>query len=280
LLVSYDISQYAVHIKKKITTIGKQFFWLILLLAFTFGLDQLPNLSWDFYDFKGVLRFASGFFAVLSFLKLFVLIQVSSGKDNNYATQSGFEKFIENTQSELTNVQYEIDNERKEFYVKEENRLKEANLSLEKELVKYNDEILPNYYSELKKWEQSVSSAKEAHKQNEFIRKDWLSKVQTGDKLAISEMCELILPIKYIFDEDYINTDPSDLDIGYEVVSSDFVRFCISLPSEYQFLPEYEIKMKPSGKEASEIINSETKQNDATNSVVAGAAIGIINLFF
>ena len=265
-MLDFDLSGYAMHIGKKVASIP-----LILTLLVVFSALAL---------YPGLWTFVRVVFGLLAVSQIMVYRDVSRGKDKTFASQKGFEAFQAATRKAHQELTEKIAAQKADFEQSEVRREAKAKKSYEEKLHIHKTEILPAHVLAELKWEKEVAAAAAAHETNEAKREQWVKGLGAGDVGTLTEALELMFPVSWQLNEDLVNTDPSDFDIGYEVVSSSHIRLCVSLPETYKFLPEYETKMKPSGREASEVLNSDAKQADAAASVVSSVALGLAGLCF
>lgn len=269
----FNLAEYAGYIKKPVGSIPGQIFAVLLLNGI--GAMFVIN-GW----IDGLMIAVPIITLIISFANLSFIFQIIRGKDKNYASKKGFEKFLTYYKGRYTELEKKIASEKIDFEKNEDQKEQQAIKAFEAALHVYSHESIPAYERAVADWESKLAKARAAHQPNEDRREQWLSALAGGDVKTMTEACELLFPVNYILDEDHLSTNPSEFDIGYEVVSSDHLRLCVLLPEEYKFLPEYEIKLKPSGREATEVLNSDARQNEATAAVICGVPVGLINLCF
>jgi hypothetical protein len=272
--LTFDFKQYATHIGKKQTTLYTQLVWLVTL---AFG---TVFLLWSYWNKSEIEVIIGAFNCLLFFRKLVIVSQIINGNDKRYASLRGYEIFIDKTKARLDELAAKISIQKDEFINAELKRESDARQQYQKKIQAFRIQEIPRFEMEIRDWERQINEASTIHLSNEEFRKKWFNSLVKGDTLVMTEACELLFPISYELDEDFLNSNPSEFDIGYQIVNENLIRLCVSLPSQYKFLPDYEIKMKPSGRESTKIINSEARQVEASAAVMSGTVLGLASLCF
>lgn len=109
---------------------------------------------------------------------------------------------------------------------------------------------------------------------------DWVTKLKAGDTGVMGEALELVLPPRFSLDEDHLQSDPNEFDIGYQILGPDRIALLIVLPQEMTVLPEKELRLKADGQAVAETRISSAKQREAVRYVIAGMVLAVTRLAF
>lgn len=242
------------------------------------------NFEFIYDDIFGIYEYSealiiSALFLPISLKGLYNLWNVSKGDDRKYATKKGYEKFLKEKETKVKELELLVNQEREEHKrncLKAEER---ARIEHEKLLAKY-EKLVKDHALHVEKTLKKKEAAEAQHVRDEKIREDWILKLKNGDLNILAQACELILPIQFVLDEQFIETDPSEFDYGFEVVSKEHIRILIQLPESLQFIPEYEVKLKPSGRESTQKLNSDRAQKEATIYSISSLTVFIFTVLF
>ena len=128
----------------------------------------------------------------------------------------------------------------------------------------------------LKKYDESLKVKTVKFDTEEEERIIWVKKLVSGDLKVMQEALELMVPIMFEIEKTYLSSDPNDVLIGYEINSNEDIKIALVLESEFNFLPENKIKIKPSGNGYSEIKNTEKDKKQTTDKVICSMALAYI----
>lgn len=147
------------------------------------------------------------------------------------------------------------------------------------ELEQYNAESIASYQKKMEEYAKSLAEEKLAFKKEEADRLKWIKEVEKGSSSSVEEALELIMPVEYKLDDEYEMDNPTESEVGYKL-SAKNLELCVNLPTELTFLPEKGLKMKPSGKGASEYVNSKKVIKETIDRVVCSVAFSYLNSIF
>ena len=232
---------------------------------------------------------------IIFFILLFplaLLKYMSSRK--KFGKHEDYHNYIANKKESLAELKNKTIIEEKEFVIKQEKLESEQlfiyNQNIEKRRIehekKYQDLIakyhlnLINYNKETENYKIKISDSEKKHNENEKFKVEWYSQLLEGKMEIIEQMSELLFPIIFNLDDDFIESDPSNSDVGFKVVTENTFDLNISLPADLNFLPEYGIKLTPSGRDISEYIISQKVRNEANNMVICSIAFAYVKVVF
>jgi len=174
------------------------------------------------------------------------------------------------------------------------NALEKDDLEREKEEKESYQKYVEEYETDLKanenEYEKAVKLAEEAYQvavntykedlatqKNEFDvveekRLQFVKDILSGTKEQIGIACELVWPLVFKLDEDWLNSDPDDLMVGYRVINSSNFELVISLPKDIDFLPQHGIKMTSSGQSQTEYKISDRDRINITDNFISSIA--------
>ena len=187
-------------------------------------------------------------------------------------TRKKYDEYIANAKQELNALEkddLEREKEEKEFYQQSVEKYEKAvQLSEEEYQVAVN-----TYKEDLAKQKNEFDAMEE--KRLQFV-KDLLS----GRKEQIGIACELVLPLAFKLDEDWLNSDPDDLMVGYRVINSSNFELVISLPQDIDFLPQHGIKMTSSGQSQTEYKISDRDRINITDDFISSIAFAYARIIY
>jgi hypothetical protein len=216
-------------------------------------------------------------------------------------TERSYKAFIEKTNNELDELinkdeKAKADHSEKESKreAKEKEQLEVAYKKHLKEVARHNEKELKreaeekeefnnsvkNYEKNLKKYHDDVKSLKLSFTEGERLKNDWIIALNKGEKNEILQALELIFPIEFDFNDEYLTVDPSDAFIGYKIEKKRELLLCVNLPEDLCFLPETGFKMTPSGRSLSEFKISTKLQIEVADRLLCSLAFAYLKSIF
>lgn len=212
----------------------------------------------------------------------------------NFYTDSNYNNFISFETSEMYRLESEkeearilfekLQNEKKQkafekFEIDEKERKIKEHEEYEKNLKNYTI-LLEKYKKDLIIYNAELEEKKKTHEQNELLKAKWYNNLLNGEKEAVEEMLELIFPITFNLNEEFIDSDPTEIEVGFNVVNKNSIDVSISLDKEMKYIPEVAYKLTASGKEASEYALSQKAKNEKTNAFICSLTLAYIKSVF
>jgi len=182
-----------------------------------------------------------------------------------FGTQEKYEVFNKDRKNQYE----ELDKKKQVASKKHREKEEERKIKEQKEY----DDLVNAYNNDLTTYEKKISDQKIDFQQ-------WHEKLLAGDNETMEEACEVMFPLEFSFDDDYVMSTPTDSTVGYKIVDQKNVEISINLPSELNFLPEYGLKIKPSGKGASEFKISQKVHTEVADKVVCSLGFSYLKSIF
>ena len=164
----------------------------------------------------------------------------------NFYKEAAYLDFIAYHQAELNRLESEKESKRNEFLAEQEEKRKlalqkfdtaEATRKVDEQQayddsVKANTILVEKYKNDLATYHVELEQKKQLHEQNEELKTKWHSKLLSGDKEAVEEMLELLFPINFEIDNEFLDSDPSEVEVGFNVLNNNSVDLSISIDKE------------------------------------------------
>jgi hypothetical protein len=216
------------------------------------------------------------------------------GARKNFYTTSKYNDFILHQQNEIYRLESDKETKRiifeKEQEVKKqqafEKHQREENARKIKEKDDYENSLknysilLEKYNQDLKVYHVEIEQKKKAHEQNELIKTKWYAKLINGEKDAVEEMLELLFPINFSLNDEFVDADPSEVEVGFNVLNHTAVDMSISFDKEMKYIPETGYKLTASGKEVSEYNLTQKAKNEYSNAFICSLALAYVKAVF
>jgi hypothetical protein len=205
----------------------------------------------------------------------------------NYLSNSEFKKIVNfhkeeiirlNSEKSILNEKFNNEeNERKQnepikFKESEQIRRETEESNYREKKNKYESD-LNQFKIDLEKYNQKLNDLSALHNKNEEVKLNWYKNLSSGSQKEVEEMLELLFPLDFNLDEEFLNTDPSDVEVGYNVTSSKSLELMVTTDKELSFIPKTGFKLTASGKEVSEYNLTQKSFNDYSNSCLSSIAL-------
>ena len=232
---------------------------------------------------------------VLYFIFLFpIAILHYLAAKNNFVSNSEYKKIIKFHKEQLARLnsekssQYEKfiieENKRKaiepgQFKESEEKRKLSEELAYTKAINKY-DLDLAQYKTDLDKYNKKYNELLVQHNENEEIKLKWYANLAAGNQKEVEEMLELLFPLTFDLDEDFLETDPSDVEVGFNFIDSESIELVVVADKKLEFISKTGFKLTASGKDVSEFNLTQKAFNDYSNSCISSLALDYLKNVF
>ena len=180
------------------------------------------------------------------------------------AAQTEFNKRKNELLKKIEKLQNLESKEKEVFEQKEKARKSDETLQHEDNLKKYEEKV--------KNWKKDIENKKKNHKIQEEKRISWFKGAEEGNTNNLLELLELAFPLKYEIQEDYKQEDPSDIEVGYQIKNG-VLQLALVLNTDFDYIPEEGLKMKPSGNGVSVLKISSKIKIEMLNSLICSFAL-------
>jgi len=212
----------------------------------------------------------------------------------NFFKKSNYNDFISLHESEVSRLESEKETKRSAFMKEQEEKRQNALEKFEKEekerKIKEQENydnseknyniLLEKYNKDLITYRTELEQKKHTHEQNELLKTKWYSNLLIGNKEAVEEMLELLFPIIFDLDAEYVDSDPSEIEVGFNVLNNSSVDVNISIDKELKYVPEVGYKLTASGKEVSEFNLTQKAKNEYTNACICSLTLAYVKAVF
>ena len=216
------------------------------------------------------------------------------GARKNFYTTSKYNEFISLQQTEIYRLESEKETKRNIFEKEQEEKKQQAfekhqreeNARKIKEQEDYENNLknysilLAKYNQDLKVYHVELEQKKKTHEQNELLKTKWYNKLINGEKDAVEETLELLFPINFSLNDEFLDADPSEIEVGFNVLNNNGVDLSISFDKEMKYIPEIGYKLTASGKEVSEFNLTQKAKNEYSNAFICSLALAYVKAVF
>ena len=271
-------------------------------IKFQFGNEKQLNQSKEYINYsseqycKKMNKYKPNIFGwIMYFIILFPIafLHYLVAK-KNFLKNSNYNDFITHHESELSRLESEKEAKRSIFMKEQEEKRKQALEKFEreekerkiKEQENYDDSIknynnlLEKYNKDLISYRSELEQKKQTHEQNELLKTRWYSNLLIGSKEAVEEMLELLFPIAFDLDTEFIDSDPSEIEVGFNVINNSSLDLSISIDKEMKYIPEVGYKLTASEKEVSEFNLTQKSKNENNNACICSITLAYVKAVF
>lgn len=257
--------------------------------------NRIVNLTFEEYctlEKKKKFNFGSWFlYFLLLFPIAFIHYSISKKK---YISKSEFKKLIKFHKSEISRLNSEKTIQSEKFSIQEDERkLTEPGKFKESEekrkvaeeaayLKKKNqyEKDLAQYKIDFEKYTLKHNDLTSKHNINEEAKLKWYNDLSNGNKKELEDILELLFPLKFTIDDEFIETDPSEVEVGYNVLNPKHIEVIIVVDKELSFIPKIGYKLTATGKEVSEFHLTQKSYNEYSNACISSLALIYIKQVF
>jgi hypothetical protein len=232
---------------------------------------------------------------VLYFLFLFPIafLHYSVAK-KNYVSNSEYKKIIIFHKEQMARLNAEKSSQYEKFVIEENKRkaIEPGQFKESEEKRKLSEELahtkaknkydldLAQYKTDLDKYTKKYDELLVQHNQNEDIKLKWYTNLSVGNQKEVEEMLELLFPLRFDLDEDFVETDPSDVEVGFNFIDSESIELVVVADKELSYIPKTGYKLTASGKDVSEFNLTQKAFNDYSNACISSLALGYLKNVF
>jgi len=237
----------------------------------------------DFVAHFKKIRFGkTGWTFYFIFLLPIALLHYLSIRKNIY-NPIEYQAFIDTQRSLVTQLEAERERLLKEHETSERNRIETERKRYSAELAaarEAHELALQAYQQKVVKYEKAAVDIQEKHDRAEKEKVNWYTNAGKGDADALLQLLELLFPIRFKLDKEFLSLDPSTIDVGYYLEESSKLTLAISLDKELNYVPESGYRLTPSGKDVSDYVLTQKARNEHTNSFICSLALAYLRSAF
>ena len=212
----------------------------------------------------------------------------------NFFKKSNYNDFISLHESQLPRLESEKEAKRSIFMKEQEEKRQTALEKFKREeeerkikeqedydnSVKNYNVLFEKYNKDIVTYRIELEQKKQTHEQNELLKTRWYSNLLIGNKEAVEEMLELLFPIAFDLDTEFIDSDPSEIEVGFNVINNSSLDLSISIDKEMKYIPEVGYKLTASGKEVSEFNLTQKSKNEYNNACICSLTLAYVKAVF